>query len=64
MVDRACTTFYRHTCIHLFRDGFIARPEYIALDEEMLLRNHEELYAQNVIEDDSITGCRVLWEDG
>jgi hypothetical protein len=63
MVDRTCTTFSWHTCIHLFQDGFIARPEYIALDEELLLRTHEELYAQRVNEDDALTGCRVVWED-
>jgi hypothetical protein len=63
MVDRACTTFSWSARIHLFRDGFNARPEYIALDVGMLLRTHEDFYPQDVDEDDHITGFRVLWED-
>lgn len=64
MVDRACTTFSWSTCIPLFRDGFNARPEYMELDEGVLLRTHEGFYAQEVNEDDALTGCRVLREDG
>jgi len=64
MVDRACTTFSWHSCILLFRDGFYARPEYMELDEGVLLRTHKSFYAQEVSNDDAFTGCRVLWEDG